>query len=74
MYNVHVYTCIYKIGAYMYIHVAWFAYTYTCIYICLECKISWVQVPPEAVYFSLKMTVLGELHCVVLYYFVSLLV
>ena len=25
----------------------------------------WVQVPPEAAHFPLKMTVLGELHCIV---------
>ena len=31
--------------------------------ICLEHR---VAVPPEAAHFSLKMTVLGELHCVVL--------
>ena len=30
---------------------------------------SWVRVQPEAAYFSLKVTVLGELYCVVLYCF-----
>ena len=29
-------------------------------------RMSQVRVPPEAAHFSLKMTVLGELHCVVL--------
>ena len=35
--------------------------------ICLEHRVLWVPVPPEAAHFSLKMTVLGEPHCIVLY-------
>ena len=30
-----------------------------------ECKVSWIQVLPQAVHFSLKMTALGELYCFV---------
>ena len=33
----------------------------------IECRMLWVRVPPEAAHFSLKMTVLVELHCVVLW-------
>ena len=34
--------------------------------ICLERRVSWVRIPPEEALFSLKMTTLGELCCVVL--------
>lgn len=33
---------------------------------CTLCRMSWVRVPPEVAYFSLKMTILGELQCVAL--------
>ena len=43
---------------------------------CLECRMSQVQVPPKVHvgHFPLKMTVLRDLHCVVLYCFGSLII
>ena len=43
----------------MYVHVAGRA-------LCLECRVAWVRVPPEAAQFSLrrvKVTALGVLCC-----------
>ena len=39
--------------------------SYSFIHVRLASARSWVRIPPEA-FFSLKITVLGELHCVVL--------
>ena len=40
---------------------------------CLECRVSWVRVPPEAAHFFGKVTALGVLRCFALFVCLTLL-